>query len=212
MCAKIEIQKSGSNVSCQIQFRSSVSDFNSFGLLLEGKRAQPQRRRLRVWGLKTRPNSWPTLGFFWVTCYLKIMLPNFLTLDPPPSILSRIKKCILKFLHVDLYYSLFESHLSNCNYMFGEIYHKIKSMSYTPFRKIVHGASKKFTKLQLNNSSCRCGWSFWMKFGVLIDNIWAIYNKFFHKILKYLVEKMLELSCKNYFAVFACFVRQYLRL
>ena len=36
--------------------------------------------RLRVWGLKTRPKCWPTLGFFSVTFYLNIVIPNFLTL------------------------------------------------------------------------------------------------------------------------------------
>ena len=32
-------------------------------------------------GLKTRPKSWPALGSFWVNCYLKIVFPNFRTLD-----------------------------------------------------------------------------------------------------------------------------------
>ena len=40
------------------------------------------RRRLWVWGLKTRPESWPTLGFFRVTFYLKIVFPNVQTLGP----------------------------------------------------------------------------------------------------------------------------------
>ena len=50
-----------------------ISDFNFWGPFW----------RLRFWGLKTRPKSWPTLGSFWVTCYLKIVFPNFQTLDPP---------------------------------------------------------------------------------------------------------------------------------
>ena len=34
-------------------------------------------------GPQTRPKSWPTLGSFWFTCYLKIVFPKFLTLDRP---------------------------------------------------------------------------------------------------------------------------------
>ena len=50
---------------------------------LAEKWAWPPRRRLGVWGLKTQPKIWPTLGSFWITCYLKIEFPNFLTLDSP---------------------------------------------------------------------------------------------------------------------------------
>ena len=35
-------------------------------------------------GLKSRPNSWPTLGSFRAISYLKIVFPKFLTLATPP--------------------------------------------------------------------------------------------------------------------------------
>ena len=57
--------------------------FQFLGPFLAGKWAWPPRQRLRVRGLRTRPKSWPTLGFFWFTCYLKIVFPNFQTLVPP---------------------------------------------------------------------------------------------------------------------------------
>ena len=57
--------------------------FQFLGPFLAGKWAWPPRQCPRVWGLKTRPKSLPTLGSFWVTWYLKIVFPNFQTLDPP---------------------------------------------------------------------------------------------------------------------------------
>ena len=56
-----------------------VFNFNFWGHFWRGK---GRGRHLRVWDLKTRPKSWPTLGSFWVTCYLKIVFPNFQTLFP----------------------------------------------------------------------------------------------------------------------------------
>ena len=38
--------------------------FQFLGPFLAGKWAWPPRRRIRVWGLETRPKSWPTLGSF----------------------------------------------------------------------------------------------------------------------------------------------------
>ena len=52
--------------------------FCFFGSL---KRAWPPQVPLWVWGLKTGPKSWFTWWTFWVTCYLEIMFPTFLTLS-----------------------------------------------------------------------------------------------------------------------------------
>ena len=46
------------------------------------KRGVAPQVPLWVWGLKTRPKSWPTLWTFWVTCYLEIMFP----IPPPPPL------------------------------------------------------------------------------------------------------------------------------
>ena len=34
--------------------------------------------------------NWPMLGSFWVTCYLKIVFPNFQILDPPLISLAKV--------------------------------------------------------------------------------------------------------------------------
>ena len=50
---------------------------------------------LWVWGLKTRPKSWPNWWTFWVTCYLEIMFPTFQTLDLlKPYLETNINKII----------------------------------------------------------------------------------------------------------------------
>ena len=61
---------------------------SNFWALIGGKMGVATTSVPKDPGPKTRPKSWPTLGPFWVICYLKIILPNFLTLDPPPLILK----------------------------------------------------------------------------------------------------------------------------
>ena len=60
---------------------------------------------LWVWGLKTRPKSWPIRWNFWVTCYLQIMFPTFQTLDPPPAPPPPLDHIDIQWLY--LYVSVF---------------------------------------------------------------------------------------------------------
>ena len=46
------------------------------------------------------PKSWPTLESFWVTRYLKIVFPNFQTLDP--ALRETLKRKIYKLVRLEL--------------------------------------------------------------------------------------------------------------
>ena len=73
-----------------------VSDFDFWGPFWRGKWAWPPRWRLRVWGQK----SWPTLGSSWVTCYLKIVLPEIS--DPGPPLRCRLRGGLAYFANLKL--------------------------------------------------------------------------------------------------------------
>ena len=61
-----------------------------------GKWAWPQRPLLMIWGLQTRPKSWPTGRTFWANHYLEIMFRNFKGWNaPPPWSLSKVSQLII---------------------------------------------------------------------------------------------------------------------
>ena len=68
----------------EIQVMMLIFDFWFFGPLLAGKWAWPP---LMVWGLQTRPKSWPTGWNFWAYHYIKIIFSNPLkwNINPPAS-------------------------------------------------------------------------------------------------------------------------------
>ena len=65
-------------------------DFDFFSSLLVGKWAWPPRVPLIVWGLQTRPKSWPTGWTIWTDHYYSIISQNHVfeisRPEPPPSL------------------------------------------------------------------------------------------------------------------------------
>ena len=72
-------------------FWALIAIFQFFGACLGLKRAWPPQIPIWVWDLKTQPKSWTTWWTFWVTCYLEIVYPTFLTLYPLKGKLIKCK-------------------------------------------------------------------------------------------------------------------------